>query len=171
MRVLVVEDDSRAARHLTRGLTESGHVVDHAADGETGLALAGEGTYDVIIVDRRLPALDGLTLVRRLREQNIVTPVLMLSAIASSADRVEGMRAGCDDYLAKPYAFIEVLARLEALVRRDGRGRGANRLRGAGLEAGTQARKGGRGGGGVPLQHRAVLRLRYRRRGAGGGVS
>src|SRR3954449_4641935 len=167
MRVLVVEDDSRAARHLTRGLTESGHVVDHAADGETGLALAGEGTYDVIIVDRRLPALDGLTLVRRLREQNIVTPVLMLSAIASSADRVEGMRAGCDDYLAKPYAFIEVLARLEALVRRVDRARGQTVLRVADLELDTQARKAARGGREIHLQHREFLLLEYLMRRAG----
>jgi len=167
MRVLVVEDDSRAARHLTRGLTESGHVVDHATDGETGLALAGEGIYDVLIVDRRLPALDGLTLVRRLRKQNVVTPVLMLSAIASSTNRVEGMRAGCDDYLAKPYAFTEVLARLEALVRRADRTRGQTVLRIADLVLDTQARTAVRGEHEIRLQHREFLLLECLMRHAG----
>ena len=100
MRLLVVEDDDRAAGYLARGLTESGHIVDRAADGETGLALALEGIYDVLIVDRRLPVLDGLTLIRRLREHDTLTPILVLSAIGDMADRVEGMRAGCDDYLA-----------------------------------------------------------------------
>ena len=118
MRLLIIEDDSRAARYLVRGLTESGHVVDRAADGETGLALALEGIYDALIVDRRLPVLDGLTLVRRLRAAGAATLVLMLSAVGSPADRVEGLQAGCDDYLAKPYAFAEVLARLESLARR-----------------------------------------------------
>src|SRR5689334_6577908 len=100
MRLLVVEDDDRAADYLVRGLSESGHVVDRAADGELGLALACEGIYDALIVDRRLPGLDGLTLIRRLRRQDATTLVLVLSAIGSTADRVEGMRAGCDDYLA-----------------------------------------------------------------------
>jgi len=115
VRLLIVEDDDRTGSYLARGLTESGHIVDRAADGETGLALASEGIYDALIVDRRLPILDGLSLIRRLRETDRLTPILVLSAIGSSADRVEGMRAGCDDYLAKPYAFAEVLARLEAL--------------------------------------------------------
>src|SRR5580693_7208122 len=134
MRLLIIEDDSRAARYLLRGLTESGHVVDHAADGETGLALALEGIYDALVVDRRLPALDGLTLIRRLRERDSLTPILVLSAIGDTADRVEGMRAGCDDYLAKPYAFAEVLARLEALGRRADRSRGLSILQVADLE-------------------------------------
>jgi two-component system OmpR family response regulator len=113
MRLLIAEDDGRAARYLLRGLTESGHVVDHAADEETGLALTLEGIYDALIVDRWLPVLDGLALVRRLLDHDAVTPVLILSAIGSAADKVEGMRAGCDYYLAKPYAFSEVVARLE----------------------------------------------------------
>ena len=102
MRLLIVEDDDRAARYLARGLTESGHIIDHAADGETGLALAREGIYDVLVLDRRLPGLDGLSLVHRLREVDSFTPILMLSAVASTPDRIEGMQAGCDDYLAKP---------------------------------------------------------------------
>src|ERR1700745_2026940 len=112
MRLLLVEDDDRAGSYLARGLTESGHIVDRAADGELGLALALEGLYDALIVDRRLPLIDGANLIRRRRDRDTHTPVLVLSAIGDMADRVEGMRAGCDDYLAKPYAFAEVLARL-----------------------------------------------------------
>jgi two-component system OmpR family response regulator len=167
MRVLIVEDDSRAARHLVRGLSESGHVVDHAADGDTGLALALEGAYDVLIIDRRVPKLDGLTLVRRLREQDEITPVLMLSAIASSADRVEGMRAGADDYLAKPYAFAEVLARVEALARRADRTRRQAVLRVADLELDTLARRATRDRRPISLQHREFLLLELLMRRAG----
>jgi two-component system OmpR family response regulator len=167
MRLLIVEDDDRAARYLVRGLSESGHVVDRAADGETGLALASEGIYDALVVDRRLPILDGLTLVRRLREQDSITPVLMLSAIASTADRVEGMQAGCDDYLAKPYAFAEVLARLEALARRADRARRSTVLRVGDLELDTQARRASRDGREIRLQNREFLLLEYLMRHAG----
>jgi two-component system OmpR family response regulator len=167
VRLLIVEDDDRSGSYLARGLTESGHVVDRAADGELGLALASEGIYDALIVDRRLPALDGLTLVRRLRAQGIVTPILVLSAIGGTADRIEGMRAGCDDYLAKPYAFAEVLARLEALVRRADRARGSTVLRVGDLEVDTQARRASRQGRGIQLQHRELLLLEHLMRHAG----
>jgi two-component system OmpR family response regulator len=167
MRLLIVEDDRGTARYLVRGLSESGHVVDHAADGETGLALASEGIYDALIVDRRLPGLDGLALVRRLRERDTHISVLMLSAIASSADKVAGMRAGCDDYLAKPYAFSEVLARLEALGRRADRARRLTVLRVADLELDTQARRASRGGQVIRLQYREYLLLEYLMRHAG----
>ena len=167
MRLLVVEDDDRAAGYLARGLTESGHIVDRAADGETGLALALEGIYDVLIVDRRLPVLDGLTLIRRLREHDTLTPILVLSAIGDMADRVEGMRAGCDDYLAKPYAFAEVLARLEALARRADRARGTTLLRVGDLEVDTQTRRASRDGKVILLQHRELLLLAYLMRHAG----
>jgi len=167
VRLLVVEDDDRAAGYLARGLTESGHIVDRAADGETGLALALEGIYDVLIVDRRLPVLDGLTLIRRLREHDTLTPILVLSAIGDMADRVEGMRAGCDDYLAKPYAFAEVLARLEALARRADRARGTTLLRVGDLEVDTQTRRASRDGKVILLQHRELLLLAYLMRHAG----
>jgi two-component system OmpR family response regulator len=167
MRLLVIEDDSRAARYLVRGLTESGHVVDHAADGETGLALALEGLYDALIVDRRLPALDGLTLVRRLRTQGAAMPVLMLSAIGGARDRVEGLQAGCDDYLAKPYAFAEVLARLEALARRADRTQRSALLRVADLQLDTKARQASRAGQPIRLQHREYLLLEQLMRHAG----
>jgi two-component system, OmpR family, response regulator len=167
MRLLIVEDDDRSARYLVRGLSESGHIVDRAADGETGLALALEGIYDVLIVDRRLPALDGLTLTRRLREQGARTPVLMLSAIGSAADRVAGLRAGCDDYLPKPYAFAEVLARVEALVRRADRARSSTVLRVGDLELDTQARRASRAGRDIRLQLREFLLLEHLMRHAG----
>jgi len=160
MRLLIVEDDNRAARHLFRGLSESGHIVDHAADGETGLALALEGIYDVVIVDRRLPSLDGITLVRRLRT-HAATPVLMVSAAGSTGDRVEGLRAGCNDYLAKPYAFAEVLARVEALARRADRARRSTLLRVGDLQLDTQARHASRGGREIRLHHREFLLLEH----------
>ena len=123
LRLLVAEDDIRTAEYLVQGLRESGHIVDRAANGETALAMALEGIYEVVVLDRRLPGLDGIAVVRGLRERNLRMPVLMLSAVATTADRVEGLRAGCDDYLAKPYAFSELLARLEALARRADRSR------------------------------------------------
>jgi two-component system, OmpR family, response regulator len=167
VRLLIVEDDDRAGSYLARGMTESGHIVDRAADGELGLALASEGIYDVLIVDRRLPILDGLTLIRRLRERDTVTPILVLSAIGGTADRIEGMKAGCDDYLAKPYAFAEVLARLEALVRRADRTRASTLLRVGDLEVDTQSRRASRAGKEIPLQHREFLLLAYLMRHAG----
>jgi two-component system OmpR family response regulator len=167
MRLLIIEDDDRAAGYLARGLTESGHVVDRAADGELGLVLASEGIYEALIVDRRLPALDGLSLIRRLRQHDALTPVLMLSAIGSAADRVEGMRAGCDDYLVKPYAFAEVLARLEALARRTDRARRSAVLRVGDLEVDTLARRVTRDGKDIRLQHREFLLLEYLVRHAG----
>jgi two-component system OmpR family response regulator len=161
VRLLIVEDDDRAARYLSRGLEESGHVVDRAVDGELGLALAAEGIYDALIVDRRLPGMDGLSLVRRLRESDAMTPVLILSAIGTAADRIEGMRAGCDDYLAKPFSFAEVLARLEALARRTDRARRATVLRAGDLEVDTLARQASRDGRAIRLQHREFLLLEY----------
>ncbi|MGE0419557.1 MAG: response regulator transcription factor [Acetobacteraceae bacterium] len=167
MRLLIVEDDDRTAHYLARGLTEAGHVVDHASDGETGLALASEGLYDVLVVDRRLPELDGITLIRRLRQQRIVTPALMLSAVAGTADRVEGMRAGYDDYVAKPYAFSEVLARLEALVRRTDRSLAQRMLRVGDLELDHETRRVLRAGQAITLQHREFILLAFLMRHAG----
>jgi len=118
MKVLLIEDDRQAADYLVKGLRESGHVVDHAADGTEGLFLAGSEHYDVLIVDRMLPGRDGLELIRLLRAAGNDTPALILSALGSVDDRVKGLRAGGDDYLTKPYAFAELLARIEALGRR-----------------------------------------------------
>jgi len=118
MKILVVEDDPDAAAFIVKAFRESGHMADHAPDGIEGYALAREGQYDVIVVDRMLPKLDGLSLIRSLREQAVETPVLILSALGQVDDRVKGLRAGGDDYLPKPYAFSELLARVEVLSRR-----------------------------------------------------
>ena len=118
MRILIIEDDREAASYLVKALKEAGHVADHAADGEEGLHVAETRGYDVLIVDRMLPKLDGLSIIAKLRETGHRTPVLILSALGQVDDRVKGLRAGGDDYLAKPYAFSELLARVEALGRR-----------------------------------------------------
>lgn len=118
MRILIVEDDPEAAHFMAKGLRELGHVVDHAEDGEDGYALGREGGYDVLVIDRMLPKMEGLTVVERLRGDGVETPILILSALGKVDDRVKGLRAGGDDYLVKPYAFSELEARIEALVRR-----------------------------------------------------
>ncbi len=118
MRVLVIEDDRETANFLQKSLKESGHTVDLASDGETGLELAKEDIYDILIVDRMLPKRDGLSVVKTLRSDGNRTPVLILSALGEVDDRVKGLRAGGDDYLTKPYAYSELLARIEALSRR-----------------------------------------------------
>ncbi|MBJ3774754.1 response regulator transcription factor [Acuticoccus mangrovi] len=118
MKVLIVEDDTDAASYLARGLTEAGHTSEVAGDGETGLELASMNEYDVLIVDRMLPKRDGLSLIETLRAKDRQVPILVLSALSQVDDRVKGLRAGGDDYLTKPYAFTELLARIEALSRR-----------------------------------------------------
>jgi two-component system, OmpR family, response regulator len=124
MRILIIEDDKEASAYLVKAFREQGHVADQAGDGLEGYAAAREGEYDVLVVDRMLPKLDGLSLISGLREQNIETPTLILSALGQVDDRVKGLRAGGDDYLAKPYAFSELLARVEALARRRSGSRG-----------------------------------------------
>jgi two-component system OmpR family response regulator len=167
VRVLVAEDDERTADYLVRGLSESGHVVDRAADGETALAMALEGIYEALIVDRKLPGIDGVSLVRRLRKRDQRTAVLMLSGLATTADRVEGLRAGCDDYLAKPYFFSELLARLEALARRSDRSRSNPILQVGDLELDTLGRTAARAGRVIALQRREFLLLEQLVRHAG----
>lgn len=159
MRILLIEDDARASHFLSRGLSESGLIVDAVADGATGLAYAREAIYDVIVADRLLPALDGLAVVRQLRAGGHTTPVLMMSAIGGLNERVEAIRAGCDDYLVKPYAFVEMLARIEALARRADRSRMNQRLECADLVLDTRARSASRGGRDLGLQHREFLLL------------
>ena len=118
MRILIIEDDLEAAEWLSKGLAESGHVTDHASDGQTGLDLATSEPFDVLIVDRMLPKMDGLEIIRQIRAQGNKTPALILSALSEVDEKVAGLRAGADDYLAKPYAFSELLARVEGLARR-----------------------------------------------------
>ena len=118
MKVLLIEDDDETAEFIVRGLRERGDVVDRAATGRDGMFLASDGDYDVMIVDRLLPGIDGLKVVKLLREAEVETPVLFLSALSGLDDRVDGLDAGGDDYLVKPFAFAELTARLRALLRR-----------------------------------------------------
>jgi two-component system OmpR family response regulator len=120
MRLLIIEDDRDAADYLVKAFREVGHVADAATDGEDGLAMALDGEYDVLIVDRMLPKRDGLAVIGELRKKRIETPALILSALGQVDDRVKGLRAGGDDYLPKPYSFSELLARVEVLSRRRG---------------------------------------------------
>lgn len=120
MKILIIEDDLDAASYLVKAFREAGHTVDHASDGESGLFMATENGYDVLVIDRMLPRKDGLAVIMDLRKKNINTPVLILSALGQVDDRVTGLRAGGDDYLPKPYSFTELLARVEVLGRRRG---------------------------------------------------
>jgi two-component system OmpR family response regulator len=167
MRLLIVEDDRDAAEYLVKAFREVGHVPDHAADGEDGLALALDGQYDVLIVDRMLPKLDGLALIGTLRQKGIDTPVLILSALGQVDDRVEGLRAGGDDYLTKPYAFAELLARVEALGRRSAHGPADAVYRVGDLELDRLAHEVRRAGREIPLQPREFRLLEYLMRHAG----
>jgi two-component system OmpR family response regulator len=118
MKVLVVEDDAETAAYVTRGLKEQGHGVDIAGDGRDGLFLALDQTFDVVVMDRMLPGMDGLNLVKSLRAGGVETPVIFLTALGGVGDRVEGLEAGADDYLVKPFSFSELNARVNALARR-----------------------------------------------------
>src|SRR6516165_2779024 len=118
MKILVIEDDSDTANYIVKGLTQQGHVVDRAPDGRDGLFLAAGEKYDVLIVDRMLPGLDGLAIVKTIRGAGVKTPILFLTAVDGIDDRVEGLEAGGDDYLVKPFAFAELAARVNALFRR-----------------------------------------------------
>lgn len=118
MRVLVIEDDKDVASYLVNGLKENDHVVDHAADGKQGLMMAASENYDIMIIDRMLPGMDGLSIIKAVRATGNHTPILILSALGDVDDRVEGLRGGGDDYLTKPFSYTELLARLDALMRR-----------------------------------------------------
>jgi two-component system, OmpR family, response regulator len=167
MRILVIEDDKEAANWLIKGLSESGHVADHAADGEQGLNMASEGLYDVLIVDRMLPKLDGLGIIRKLRDDGNRTPALILSALSDVDERVKGLRAGGDDYLGKPYAFSELLARVENLGRRPTEKPFETTLRAADLEIDILSRTVTRAGKPILLQPREFKLLEYLVRNAG----
>jgi two-component system OmpR family response regulator len=167
MRILVVEDDRDAATWLIKGLKEAGHIADHAADGEDGLSMARERIHDVLIVDRMLPKLDGLTLIRKLREEGIKTPVLILSALGDVDEKVKGLRAGGDDYLGKPYSFAELLARVEGLDRRNVSEPQHTRLKVLDLEMDLLSRTVSRAGKPILLQPREFKLLEYLMRNAG----
>jgi len=154
MRILVIEDDRAAADYLAKGLRESGHVVEVATDGRDGLIKAAADPYDVLVVDRMLPGLDGLSLVQHLRATGQGTPVLFLSALGEVDERVRGLRVGGDDYLVKPYAFSELLARVESLGRRPAVPTVETRLKVGDLEMDLLSRRVTRGGQAIDLQPR-----------------
>jgi two-component system OmpR family response regulator len=167
MRVLLVEDDPQLSAYLLKALRETGATADSAADGREGLFLAAGGGYDVLILDRMLPKLDGLTILRTLRASGDTTPVLILSALGEVEDRVAGLRAGGDDYLVKPFAYSELHARLEALARRRGGEVPQTRLQVADLELDLLARRAERAGTPIALQPREFRLLEYLMRHAG----
>lgn len=168
MRILIVEDDAETARYLVKGLEESGHTCDHAATGPDGLAGALCHDYDAIVMDRMLPGMDGLAVLRALRAEGHGTPVLILSALSQVDDRVKGLTAGGDDYLTKPFAFSELLARLAAISRRGtARASEETRLHLADLEVDLLSRTVRRGGTVIELQPREYRILEYLLRRAG----
>jgi two-component system OmpR family response regulator len=167
MRILIIEDDAEAAAYMAKGLREAGHAVDHAASGPDGLFLATSERYDVMIVDRMLPGLDGLAVIQAIRAAGNATPVLILSALGKVDDRVRGLKAGGDDYLVKPYAFAELMARIEALSRRISTAQPDTRLKVEDLEMDLLARTVSRGTNEIDLQPREFRLLEYLMRHAG----
>jgi two-component system, OmpR family, response regulator len=163
-KILVIEDDADTRAFIAKGLGEHGHVVDDSSDGRDGLFMASDGSYDLIILDRMLPVLDGLGVLKALRAADIATPVLILSALASVDDRIAGLESGSDDYLVKPFAFSELLARVNALLRRaDGKSSGAaeTRLTVGDLDIDLLSRIVRRAGKAIDLKPREYALLEY----------
>lgn len=167
MKILVIEDDREAAAYLQKAFTEAGHTAHLAADGEAGFALAESGDYDVLVVDRMLPKRDGISVIEGLRAEGDETPVLILSALGEVDDRVTGLRAGSDDYLTKPYAFSELLARVEVLNRRSSAKDVETVYRVGDLELDRLAHAVRRAGTEIALQPREFRLLEYLMRHAG----
>ncbi|MCB0486599.1 MAG: response regulator transcription factor, partial [Flavobacteriaceae bacterium] len=167
MKILIVEDDQEASAYLARALKEAGHVPDEAADGEAGLEMARSASYDVLVVDRMLPRRDGLSMIRELRSEGDDTPVLILSALGQVDDRVKGLRSGGDDYLTKPYAFSELLARVEILARRKKPDEAETTLSVGDLVLDRLSREVSRAGQKILLQPREFRLLEYLMRNAG----
>jgi two-component system OmpR family response regulator len=161
MHLLVIEGDEKTADMMLQGLKESGYKVDRAADGQQGLTMATSNPYDMLIVDRMLPNMDGLSVIGALRKSNNTTPVLILSALGQVDDRVKGLRAGGDDYLTKPFAFAELLARIESLLRRNAANTVQTKLKLADLEMDLLARTVKRAGKEIDLQPREFRLLEY----------
>jgi two-component system, OmpR family, response regulator len=171
MRILIVEDDLEAAEAMARGLTEAGHDCTQAADGEEGLKAARDGEFDVMVVDRMMPKMNGVQLVESIRREGDRTPVLFLSALGEVGDRVDGLQAGADDYLVKPYAFAELSARIEALARRRDTGSVHTLLKVGELEMDLIARTVCRQGKEIDLQPREFQLLEFMMRHAGQSVT
>lgn len=171
MRILIIEDDVEAGLAMKRGLAESGLEAEHAADGLAGLEAAREGGFDVLVVDRMMPKMDGVTVVQTLRREGDQTPVLFLSALGEIEDKVAGLKAGGDDYLVKPYALAELAARVEALARRRETGSVATTLKVGDLEMDLIGRRVHRQGKELDLQPREFQLLEYLMRHAGQSVT
>jgi len=171
MRILVVEDDRKIASFVVNGLRQSGFAVDHAANGEEGLTLAKTTPFDAAVIDLMLPELDGLSLIGRIRAAGIQTPVIILSAKASVDDRVRGLQAGGDDYVTKPFAFSELLARIQALIRRASQTSEPTRLVTGDITMDLLTREVTRGGKKVELQPREFALLEYLMRNVGRTVT
>ncbi|HAR96361.1 MAG TPA: DNA-binding response regulator, partial [Deltaproteobacteria bacterium] len=171
MRILLVEDDDTIAAFIRKGLREWGYAVDHASEGETGLHLALTEPYDLVILDLMLPKLDGLSLLTRLRQRNSFVPVIVLSAKGMVGDRVKGLESGADDYMVKPFAFSELLARVQALFRRISGAAETTRLTAADLTVDLLSREVTRAGRRVELQPREFALLEYLIRNKGRVVS
>ena len=171
MRILIVEDDQEASAVMARGLSEAGHDCLTAPDGAYGLEAANQGGFDVLVVDRMMPRLDGVGMVETLRRQGDQTPVLFLSALGEVEDRVTGLKAGADDYLVKPYAFPELIARIEALARRRETGSVQTVLKVGDLEMNLISREVSRAGQDVDLQPREFQLLEFLMRNAGQSVT
>ena len=167
MRILVIEDDNETAAYILRGLSEHGHAVERAPTGRDGLFLATDGSYDLIVLDRMLPGMDGMTLLKTLRAAEVRTPVLMLTALGEVDQRVEGLEAGADDYLGKPFVFTELLARVQALGRRPPLQEQVSLLQVADLEMDLLKREVRRAGKLIELQPREFRLLEYMMRHAG----
>jgi DNA-binding response OmpR family regulator len=171
MRILVVEDDKKIASFIVKGLAEAGFAVDHADNGDEALHLALSESYDAAVMDIMLPKLDGLSVIDRLRQAKIITPVLILSAKRSVDDRVKGLQTGGDDYLTKPFSFAELLARVQALIRRAGHEAEPTRLAVGDLSLDLLTREVKRGETKLDLQPREFALLEYLLRNAGNVVS
>ncbi len=167
MHILLIEDDTEAAKFLIKGLRESGYTVEHAGDGRDGLFRATEGQFDLVVTDRMLPHMDGLTIIQLMRQKGLATPVLVLSALGSVDDRIRGLKAGGDDYLTKPFAFAELLARIEALLRRSSGLSETTKLKIADLEFDLLARRVVRAGREIELTARELKLLEFLMRRAG----
>ena len=171
MRILVIEDDLKIASFVQKGLKSAGFAVDHAADGETGLHLILTEPYDAAVIDVMLPRMDGLTLIEKMRGNGVNTPVIILSAKGSTGDRVRGLQAGSDDYLPKPFAFSELLARVQALLRRAGNISEPTRLTAGDISMDLITREVKRAGKKIELQPLEFSLLEYLMRNAGRVVS
>jgi len=167
MRILLIEDDRKTSDYVARGLSEAGHVCDVLADGRDGLFAATSGTYDVIVADRMLPGLDGLSMIKSARAAGTRTPVIFVTSVSGVEDRVDGLEAGGDDYLVKPFAFSELLARINALARRPPQQERQTVLKVADLEMDLVTRRVSRAGQDIDLQPREFRLLEVLMRGAG----